>query len=448
MKSMNDLIYAYLLEHGGKLTNQQIAEHFYKMGGIEDDLADRIVAPVLEGDPRFSRDGSSWRALKLESVEDLSLWDAPYVLFAVEEFDTAADKLKDVMGLIDQYASFVLCRQGDAVKTPPVTELMRESGQYIFLPYDAKALSRLRRLYRMYSPLRLEMKTLSLRRLLSHFYPDKNYKTWEDIIRDFSIVNFESSNPASKTKSMLHVFTHLLERASKQGVARACELIEISNRIEPSINFSRYGFGRDFLRELPEKPGVYLFHNREGQVIYVGKTKNLRTRVGSYFRYSGEGEEKRELILQHLYSIDHRVLGSDLEAVIEEYRLIERHRPVLNKRMKIPERKSEIPECVILLPSALEQCLKLYFLTAGTPLLEVEYRPGVDLSEPLRRVREKRDYCFDPLKIIAVHYLKRYEAYINVVSLDLYASDEDLVKALKRHWENRKNIGLEKVTFM
>ncbi len=448
MKSMNDLIYSYLLEQGGELTNQQIAEHFYKMGNIENNLADRIVAPVLEGDPRFSRDGSSWRALKLDSIEDLSLWDAPYVLFSIEEFETDAGTMKNVMGMIDRYASFVLFRRGDAVKTPPVTELLKESGHYIFLPYDAKALSRLQRVYRMFSPLRLEMKTLSLRRLLSHFYPDKKYTTWEDIIRDFSIMNFESSNPASKTKSMMHVFTHLLQRASEQGVEHASELIEISNRIEPSIDFSRYGFGRDFLKELPEKPGVYLFHNREGQVIYVGKTKNLRTRVGTYFRYSGEGEEKREIILQHLYSIDHRVLGSDLEAIIEEYRLIERHRPALNKRVQIPDRKLEIPECVILLPSALEQYLKLYFLAGGTPLLEVEYRPGVDLSEPLRRVREKKEYCFDPLKSIAVHYLKRYEEYINVISLDLYGSDEDFVKALGRHWENRKNMGLEKVTFM
>lgn len=448
MKSMNDLIYAHLLEQVGGLTNAEIVEHFFKMGNVESPMAERIVTPLLQGDRRFSWDGTVWRAVQLTSIEELPLRDAPYLLFAIDELEPEVDRGRDVRARIDRYASFELFNRGDGGKAPPLSELLHACRDYIFLPYDVKTLGRLREIYRTYSPMRLEMKTLSLRRLLSHFYPDKKYATWDDIIHDFSIVNFEGSGPRSRTKSMLHVFSHLIERASEQGVQNASELLEISNRIEPAINFSHYGFDRDFLKSLPERPGVYLFHNREGQVVYVGKTKNLKGRIGSYFRITGESEEKRELILQHLYSIEHRILGSDLEALIEEHRLIEKYNPLLNKQVKIPERRVQVPECVILLPSAQEDRLKLYFLTEGAPLLDLEYKPGVDISDSLRRVREGKGYYADPLKIIAMNHLKRYEEQLHVISLDLYGVDEDLLRVLDQHWENRQNMGREKVTFI
>jgi hypothetical protein len=247
---------------------------------------------------------------------------------------------------------------------------------------------------------------------------------------------------------MLLVFAHLINRAADQGIRYASELLEISNRIEPSISFARYGFDRDFLTSLPEKPGVYLFRNREEQVVYVGKTRNLRGRIGSYFRITGESEEKRELILQHLYSIEHRILGSDLEALIEEHRLIDSLKPPLNRQVKIPDRELQIPECVILLPAADEGFLKLYFLSAGAPLLDLEYRPGVDVSECLNKVRGGKGFHRDPCKIIVMSYLKRYEDQIRVVPLDLYGSDEDLIRVLDQHWENRRNINRERVRFL
>jgi hypothetical protein len=239
-----------------------------------------------------------------------------------------------------------------------------------------------------------------------------------------------------------------LDRAEQQGVTYASELLEISNRVEPSINFSRYGFDREYLKSLPERPGVYLFHNREEQVIYIGKTRNLKNRIGSYFRITGENEEKRELILKHLYSIEYRVLGSDLEALVEEHRLIDRLKPVLNTQTSIPERKLRVPECIILLPAAEEGFLKLYFLSSGAPLLDMEYRPGVDISKHLSAVREGRGYAGDPCKVIAMGYLKRYEEHTRVVPLDLYSDGADLVRILDRHWENRQSLNRERVSYL
>ena len=101
-----------------------------------------------------------------------------------------------------------------------------------------------------------------------------------------------------------------------------------------------------------------------------------------------------------------------------------------------------------MLPAADEEYVKLYFLSAGVPLLDMDYRPGVDISDCLRMVRKGGDYVGDPCKIIVVSYLKRYEEHTRVVPLDLYGVDEDLLRVLDQHWESRKVMNSERVSFL
>jgi hypothetical protein len=446
MKGMNDTIHRCMIDEGRDFSDTEIVDRFFKMGRIDEKVARQIVEPILGRDRRFSRAQSRWRAVRLESVEELPLSSTPFLLFAIDEIERTGTE--DPMVLLENHGSFVLVEGGEERRTPSIPDMLDRSERYVFLPHDVSSLNRLKRIYRTRSPLKFEAKTLSLKRLLAHFFPDKRYNTWDDIIRDFSILNFEGRGPESRTRTMAQVLNHILSVAMETGVQTAGELTEISNRIEPSIDFSRYGFDREYLRALPENPGVYRFHNRENSIIYVGKTRNLRVRVGSYFRQGGESEEKRTLILQHLHRIEYEELGSDLEALIVEYRLIDRHRPVLNRRVAVPERRVDLPKCILLLPSVREDCVKLYFLSMGNPLLEAEYRPGVDLSATLRDLREDREYRFDPLKIIALTYLKRYEERMNVIGFDLYGTDADLVRVLDSHWREKHRLGQEKVRFV
>jgi hypothetical protein len=451
MKAMNDLIYRYLIEEKTGLSDQEIVERFYKMEAVQPVVARQIVEPLLVPDRRFTRDGAYWKAVQVSSVEDLPLWNAPYLLFAIDEIrpqNRAEGAERAVPALLERFASFLLFHAGEVKNHPPTGTMLEECHRYVFLPHDVKSMTRLKRISRMHSPLPFEAKVLSLRKLLEHFFPEKKYRTWEDIIREFSIVNYEGYGLQAKTRTMALVFQQLLRIAEEKGVQTAGELIEISNRIEASVDFSRYGFDREYLRGLPEKPGVYLFKNREGSIIYVGKTRNLRERVRSYFRQSTESEEKRELIRQHLFNIEYRELGSDLEAQIEEFRLIGEHKPVLNRQVSVPERRISLPRCILVLTSAKNDFVKLYFLSDGTPLLEEEYRPGIDISAPLGAIRGGEEYRFDPLKVIVATYLKRYEEHLNVVPLDLYGTDADVLRALDNHWRNKQAVHGEKVRYV
>ena len=83
---------------------------------------------------------------------------------------------------------------------------------------------------------------------------------------------------------------------------------------------------------LPHAPGVYLFRGRDGRVLYVGKSKDLRARVKSYFY--GDERKKIDGLLAETVSIDGVPCGSELEALVVEARLIRHHEPKYNRRGK------------------------------------------------------------------------------------------------------------------
>ncbi len=91
----------------------------------------------------------------------------------------------------------------------------------------------------------------------------------------------------------------------------------------------------DRLKGLPAKPGVYLFRDRSGDVLYVGKAKSLRPRVRSYFqRGGGGGRIGLDKLASRVADIEVIVTGSEVEALHLEQNLVKRHRPPFNVRLR------------------------------------------------------------------------------------------------------------------
>lgn len=88
------------------------------------------------------------------------------------------------------------------------------------------------------------------------------------------------------------------------------------------------------LATLPTRPGVYLMKNEAGEIIYVGKAKNLRSRVRSYFQRSRDHSPKVRVMVSHITDFDYIVTDSEVEALILENNLIKEHAPRYNVRLK------------------------------------------------------------------------------------------------------------------
>lgn len=86
------------------------------------------------------------------------------------------------------------------------------------------------------------------------------------------------------------------------------------------------------LKLLPDLPGCYIMKNKHDQIIYIGKAKNLKNRVRSYFRGEHEGKTKR--LVEDIVDYETIVTGSDKEALLLEVTLIQKHQPKYNIRLK------------------------------------------------------------------------------------------------------------------
>ena len=87
------------------------------------------------------------------------------------------------------------------------------------------------------------------------------------------------------------------------------------------------------LKLLPDKPGVYLMHDEDGEIIYVGKASSLKNRVRSYFRNSHEDMPKVQAMVSKIADLEWIITDSEIEALILESNLIKKHRPKYNIRL-------------------------------------------------------------------------------------------------------------------
>jgi len=125
------------------------------------------------------------------------------------------------------------------------------------------------------------------------------------------------------------VFHGLLDLGGRLGIVTLGDLTEACRAR------GRPNFGKIRLADaLPHAPGVYVFRGRDGRVLYVGKSKDFRARVRSYFY--GDERKKVQDLLGDVATVDGVVTpGGELEALALEARLIARHEPPYNRRGKL-----------------------------------------------------------------------------------------------------------------
>lgn len=111
---------------------------------------------------------------------------------------------------------------------------------------------------------------------------------------------------------------------------------------------------------LPNKPGCYLMKDKNGVIIYVGKAKNLKNRVNSYFKSSHTGKTK--VLVSNIVDFEYIITNSELEALLLEINLIKEHNPKYNVLLKddksypyIEITDEKVPRLLIVRPSKLRK---------------------------------------------------------------------------------------------
>jgi len=160
------------------------------------------------------------------------------------------------------------------------------------------------------------------------------------------------------------------------------------------IDWVRYAFNREFLRRIPRVAGTYRFYDENGRLLYVGKSKNLHQRVGSYFKEDGPPQSQRvQRLLDAIHRIEYEAVGSDLEALLREAEMIRRDQPERNVQRKIRTqrgRADRLRSILILEPTSPPAVLRAYLIRDGRLIDRVAIGPRGGGLKRIRRMLDDR----------------------------------------------------------
>jgi DNA polymerase III epsilon subunit family exonuclease len=137
------------------------------------------------------------------------------------------------------------------------------------------------------------------------------------------------------------VALRLMQEAQRQGVTSLDQLkvaaTVATKRPRDGVGRGRALLDRSLLADIPKRPGCYIMRDQHERVIYIGKAKNLRDRVASYFSQPLGYTRKMDGLLESVVRIEVEVVGSEIEALLLESQLIRRYQPRYNTALRSSE---------------------------------------------------------------------------------------------------------------
>jgi hypothetical protein len=383
---MNDEIITFIREHPDGIASEAIAERFLKFKNPNKALADTAVSAILSKDARAYRDGGGlWKARAAAGPgrcgggfdgTDISEipWAAVYLLI-----DAARKSIIHIS--LWTPAPEPACIRGVWLKDP--AQFSEDDREQLRDPRDApfsepEAINAVEQIARELAgkvPIFFSQQQYSVFSLSAqnHGAGIDDYYLMNQLLRAVKepeprplaldnaaaalIGGFRTAESAYRRGELFcRIAAELVGRMKSAGIENRGQL-DGALYDGAGYDFTGKDISAKMIAELPPKAGVYGFTDKSGAYIYIGKAVNLRRRIENYFRFNSESPEKLGKLRAAAHGLTIHRCGSELEALIYEYRLIKKHKPPLNSQKDISERKGSykaLPDTVIILPHAQE----------------------------------------------------------------------------------------------
>ena len=334
------------------VTSEEVAREFLSLRNGDARGASKIVEGLIGDDPRFLWEEGS---LQIADVTSLALNEAPYVVFDVETTGSSAKQgaiteigaLKVVRGVVvDELSTlvnpgrpiepFVVRLTGitdrmvaDAPAPAEVMPAFEEFAEGCVLVghnvnFDCAFVTATREAGGLLPLPNPVLDTLKLARAL---VPGLKRYRLGSLVSHFGVRLVPNHRALADAAATTEVFLKLLKLLGSAGVKSVGEAATLRSgargreRVEP-----QKGHLAD---HLPRTPGVYYFVDKHGTVLYVGKAKDLRARVRTYFN-GGDGRRKVARLVREVAEVRHKETPSELHALVFEAREIKRLLPRYN----------------------------------------------------------------------------------------------------------------------
>jgi len=356
-QSMLERIHAHLTDEGA-CPPSEIATRFLRLQ-TTGPAADRLVASILGREDRFARqEDGSWVALHRPPGD---VQDVPFTCVSVlpqggdPAVEVAAVRVRG--GIAD--ASF---------RSPPDTAPGPDAVREVLeLARDGVIVGE-------HSPTtwrwltqggveEVETPGLSLGRLGKVLFPDLRIRSLGDLATQLGLRMLEGEDAHTRARATGEVLAGVLAHCQSIGVTDRDSLLAHQYDGDTAVDFSRFAFDRDDLRALPQTPGVYVMTDADGECLYVGKARSLKNRVHSYLFPASARDPRVASIVERLHDLETHEVGSELEALLLENRLIGELEPPLNTQIQIQPRRTPIPRRILVLPTTDTETVRLYAFT-------------------------------------------------------------------------------------
>jgi DNA polymerase III subunit epsilon len=168
-------------------------------------------------------------------------------------------------------------------------------------------------------------------RMARRFMPSLKRKRLDALAEHFGLSTEGRHRGLGDARMAAEILSIFIEMAAKMGLTRLDRLIDDHQRGAAGRRIERH-IGPEEIAVLPTAPGVYLMRNERGDLLYIGKARRLKDRVGSYFNSSVSA--KTADLISHVWKIETRVTRSSLDAALLEAQLIRELKPPFNRMLK------------------------------------------------------------------------------------------------------------------
>ena len=348
-----------MLEERGPLSVVEAARALFATRSISDGLAASLIAEITAGDSRVACTGGT--VALTQAGNDPLLEEAVFVVFDLETtgLSAARDQICELgairvraLELDDSFQSLVDprvalpapiarltgLRQEELCGAPRVAEVLERflafASDDLLVAHNARFDQRfLEQQLLLRHGRRLSEPPLCTAALARRLLEGRRRRVGLASLADFFGVATQPCHRAlPDAEATAEVLVNLIGLAQEIGARRLSDLRALAAPRKRRV----YG-KRSLANGAPTRPGVYLFRDRHDQVLYVGRARDLRARLRSYFR-SDRQRPSVEAALHALDRIEWRVLGSEVEAAFEELRLIRELQPPANSRSRRKER--------------------------------------------------------------------------------------------------------------
>jgi len=166
-------------------------------------------------------------------------------------------------------------------------------------------------------------RTLCTVELAKQLIPGQQSYSLGKLTRSLGIPVSDRHRASGDALATVTLFKMLLAKDSEKSIIKDSIRLEPKLQIEPRL--------KDIIDELPSITGVYYMHKSDGEIIYIGKSKNIKNRVNQHFTSTTPKSKKMQL---QVNAVTYEATGSELVALLKESEEIKRNKPIFNRAQR------------------------------------------------------------------------------------------------------------------